>query len=63
MSAKKSAGFTYENTPPFRNILKLNLRNGSWFDADGGAIPDVYIRDPQTFFDRDKLTEIINGIN
>lgn len=38
------------------------VRNGSWFDADGGAVPDVYIRDPKTFFDRDKLTEMINGI-
>ncbi len=29
---------------------------------NGGAVPDVYIKDPKTFFDRDKLTEIINGI-
>ena len=45
----------------FKTIV--TVRNGSRFDADGGAIPDVYIRYPKKFFDRDKLTEIINGIN
>lgn len=38
-------------------------KNGSWYDMDTGVVPDVYIAEPETFYDREKLTDIINGIH
>ncbi len=40
----------------------VTVKNGSWYDADPGIAPDVYLADPAVFFDREKLTEIINGL-
>ena len=34
----------------FREMV--TLKNGSWFDADPGVTPDVYLSDPDTFYDR-----------
>lgn len=40
----------------------VTVKNGSWYDADTGVTPDVYIADPATYYDREKLTEIVNSI-
>ena len=40
----------------------VTVKNGSWYDADQGVSPDVYLADPAAFYDRERLTEIINGI-
>jgi C-terminal processing protease CtpA/Prc len=38
------------------------VKNGSYYDVDRGADPDFYIRDYDNYYDREALTEIINGI-
>ena len=45
----------------FRTVV--TLKNGSWYDADVGVVPDVYLSDPDVFYNRDKLTEIVNAIH
>ncbi len=40
----------------------VSAKNGSWYDMDPGVVPDVYISDPDLFYNREKLTEFINGI-
>ena len=37
-------------------------KNGSYYDTDRGVDPDVFLTKPDTFLDREKLTEIINGL-
>ena len=38
-------------------------KNGSFYDTDRGVDPDVALTKTDTFCDREKLTEIINGLN
>ncbi len=38
------------------------VKNGSYYDVDRGVDPDVALTKPATFYDREKLTEIINGL-
>ena len=52
---------TIFNLSGFRTVA--TVKNGSWYDADTGVVPDVYISDPTVFYNRDKLTEIINALN
>ena len=44
----------------FRTVAAV--KNGSWYDLDQGITPDVYISDADVFYDRGKLTDIINDI-
>ena len=37
-------------------------KNGSYYDTDRGVDPDVFLTKPDTFWDREKLTEIINSL-
>ena len=37
-------------------------KNGSFYDTDRGVDPDVFLTKPDSFCDREKLTEIINGL-
>lgn len=37
-------------------------KNGSFYDIDQGAAPDVPLQFPESFYDRAALTEYINGI-
>ena len=38
------------------------VKNGSYYDVDKGVDPDYFIRDYNNFYNREALTEIINGI-
>ena len=44
----------------FRTVV--TVKNGSWYDADTGVVPDVYLSDPALFYDRDRLTGIIDAL-
>ena len=44
----------------FRTVV--SVKNGSWYDRDTGVVPDVYLSDPELFYDRDRLTELINTL-
>ena len=44
----------------FRTVV--TVKNGSWYDADTGVAPDVYLSDPALFYDRDRLTLLIDAI-
>ena len=37
-------------------------KNGSYYDTDRGVDPHVFLTKPDTFLDREKLTEIINSL-
>ena len=39
------------------------FKNGSFYDIDQGIDPDIYLTHISSFYDREKLTEIINGLN
>ena len=39
------------------------FKNGSFYDIDRGVDPDIYLTHISTFYDREKLTELINGLN
>ena len=38
------------------------VKNGSYYDADRGVDPDVFLTKTETFCDREKLTEFINSL-
>ena len=38
------------------------LKNGSLYDVDFGADPDVYLSKAESFADREKLVELIDGL-
>ena len=38
------------------------FKNGSFYDIDRGAEPDIYIDRIDEYYDRDSLTEMINGL-
>jgi hypothetical protein len=38
------------------------MKNGSFYDVDRGADPDFVISEPEKYYDRQALTEFINGI-
>ena len=38
------------------------MKNGSFYDIDQGVEPDFIIPTPEQFYDREKLTEYINGL-
>ena len=38
------------------------LKNGSFYDVDRGAQPDVVISTPEKYYDRAALTDFINSI-
>ena len=38
------------------------LKNGSFYDIDQGIDPDYYINDIANFYDREALTQFINGL-
>ena len=43
---------------------RLSFRkNGSFYDIDGGVEPDIYIDHLETLYDREALTNLINGLN
>ncbi|OON87246.1 hypothetical protein BXO88_05110 [Oribacterium sp. C9] len=44
------------------NYRLSTFKNGSFYDIDRGADPDIYIAKIADFYDRKKLTEIINDI-
>ena len=53
-------GTSYQLSGP--NRLSF-MKNGAYYDVDQGAEPDVFIRDYRNFYDRNALTEIINGLH
>ena len=38
------------------------LKNGSLYDIDRGAEPDIVITSPEKFYDRAALTDYINSL-
>ena len=38
------------------------IKNGSYYDVDRGAEPDIVITNPEKFYDRQALTDFINSI-
>ena len=38
------------------------LKNGSFYDIDTGVAPDITLIKPERFYDREQLTEFINGL-
>lgn len=52
-------GTSYQLSGP--NRLSF-VKNGAYYDVDQGAEPDYFIRDYRNFYDREALTEIINGL-
>ena len=38
------------------------VKNGSFYDVDRGVDPDVFLTRKESFYDREKLTEFINGL-
>ena len=44
------------------NYRLCTFKNGSFYDIDRGAEPDIYIAKIADFYDREALTEMINGI-
>jgi hypothetical protein len=38
------------------------VKNGAYYDVDQGVEPDVFIRDFRSFYDRNALAELINGL-
>ena len=38
------------------------VKNGAYYDVDQGVEPDVFIRDYNSFYDREALTEIIHSL-
>jgi hypothetical protein len=44
-------------------ISVVTVKNGSWYDADPGVEPDVYISDPGFFYNREELTKYINTLH
>lgn len=59
LPATTAYGCNFQISGPMRLAF---IKNGSFYDIDQGAEPDVYIDDPKHFYDRKKLTEFINGI-
>ena len=53
-------GTSYQLSGPQRISF---LKNGAYYDVDRGVEPDYFIRDYHTFYDREKLTEIINSLD
>ena len=64
-----SGGVQYESTAwgtffrisGHRNISIL--KNGSFYDTDQGVLPDYYLSKLSSFYDREKLTDIINNMD
>ena len=52
-------GTSYQLSSP--NQLSF-VKNGSYYDVDQGAEPDVFIRDFRNFYDRNALTELIGSL-
>ena len=52
-------GSLYQISGPVRISF---VKNGSFYDADRGVDPDVYLTKAETYYDREKLTELINGL-
>lgn len=38
------------------------LKNGSFYDIDRGADPDIYLSKADSYYNREKLAEYINGL-
>ena len=38
------------------------MKNGSFYDIDLGAEPNFHIANPEKYYDREALTEFINGL-
>ena len=38
------------------------VKNGSFYDVDQGVEPDYFINDYANFYNREALTEFINGL-
>ena len=53
-------GTSYQLSSP--NQLSF-VKNGSYYDVDQGAEPDIFIRDFRNFYDRNALTELINNLH
>ena len=54
-----ACGATFQISSPFRMSY---LKNGSYYDIDRGIEPDCYIVKPESFYDREALTEYINNL-
>ena len=52
-------GSLYQISGPMRVSFVIN---GSYYDADRGVDPDVHLTKAETYYDREKLTELINGL-
>ena len=52
-------GSLYQISGPVRLSF---VKNGSYYDLDRGVDPDVFLTKAETYYDREKLTEIINGL-
>ena len=38
------------------------VKNGSFYDSDRGVDPDIYLAKAETYYNRERLTELINGL-
>ena len=52
-------GSDFRISSPWRTSV---AKNGSFYDTDRGADPDFCLAKPSSFYDREGLTEYINGL-
>ena len=52
-------GMIYNASGPY---MLAFTKNGSFYDIDMGAEPDIYIDRPENYYDREALAEYINGL-
>ncbi len=51
-------GMTFQISGPFQMSF---AKNGSFYDVDTGAEPDIYIDDPENFYKREALVKYIDS--
>lgn len=58
---ESTAWGTFFRISGHRNISML--KNGSFYDIDQGVVPDYYLSKLSSYYDREKLTDIINSMD
>ena len=59
LNASSAWGTSFMLSSPYKTSF---LKNGSFYDIDRGAEPDVILTKPAKFYDREALVETINSL-
>ena len=59
LMAATAHGLIYNVSGPYRLAF---TKNGSFYDIDRGVEPDIFIDNPENYYDRQALTEYIHGL-